>query len=67
MKSDYAIDGKYLAVVTKNGLWIKDKINNKIIITNSSSMSENYIIDNFITEFDEILMLPEIYLVKKLT
>ena len=56
-----------ILVVTKNGLWIKDKIINKIIITNSSSMSENYIIDNFITEFMKILMLPEIYLVKKLT
>ena len=53
MKSDYAIDGKYLAVVTKNGLWIKDKINNKIIITNSSSIKDNYILNNFITEFDE--------------
>ena len=30
MKSDYAIDGKYLAVVTKNGLWIKDKIKTKL-------------------------------------
>ena len=53
LKSNYVIDGKYLAVVTKNGLWIKDKIDNKIIITNSSIISENYIIDNFITEFDE--------------
>ncbi len=53
IKSNYVIDGKYLAVVTKNGLWIKDKIDNKIIITNSSFISENYIIENFITEFDE--------------
>ena len=34
LKSSYTNDGKYQAVVTKNGLWIKDKINNKIIITN---------------------------------
>ena len=53
IKSKYVIDGKYLAVVTKNGLWIKDKIDNKIIITNSSSMNKNFINDNFITEFDE--------------
>ena len=52
-KSNYVIDGKYLAVVTKNGLWIKDKIANKIIITNSSSISEKFLINNFITEFDE--------------
>ena len=31
----------------------KDKINKNIIITNSSSIELNYLIDNFITEFDE--------------
>ena len=39
-------------MVTKNGLWIKDKIENKIIITNSSSIDEKYLLNNFITEFD---------------
>ena len=53
LKSGYSSDGKYLAVITKNGLWIKDKINNKIIITNSSSIEKNFLIKNFITEFDE--------------
>ena len=41
LKSGYTSDGKYLAVITKNGLWIKDKIDNKIIITNSSSIDLN--------------------------
>ena len=53
LKSKYISDGKYLAVITKNGLWIKDKIENKIIITNSSFIKEKYLINNFITEFDE--------------
>ncbi len=53
IKSSYTTDGKYLAVITKNGLWIKDKINDKIIITNSSSIENNYLINNFITIFDE--------------
>ncbi len=52
LKSNYTSDGKYLAVITKNGLWIKDKVNDKIIITNSSSISQNFLIENFITEFD---------------
>ena len=52
IKSNYTIDGKYLAVITKNGLWIKDKINGKTLITNSSYIEGNYIIENFITEFD---------------
>ena len=53
LKSNYTNDGKYLAVITKNGLWIKDKIENKIIITNSSSIEKEFLIKNFITEFDE--------------
>ncbi len=53
LKSNYTSDGKYLAVITKNGLWIKDKIDEKIIITNSSSINQNFLIENFITEFDK--------------
>ena len=41
-----------MAVITKNGLWIKDKIENKILITNSSSIEGNYLLENFITLFD---------------
>lgn len=52
IKSNYTIDGKYLAVITKNGLWIKDKIDDKVLITNSSYIEGNYLIENFITEFD---------------
>ena len=53
LKSIYTKDDKYLAVVNKNGLWIRDKINSKILIVNSSKINENFLIDNFITEFDE--------------
>ena len=53
LKSSFTTDGKYLAVVTKNGLWIKDEINNKILIINSSRISQNFLIDNFITEFNK--------------
>ena len=53
LKSNYTNDGKYLAVITKNGLWIKDKINNKILLINSLKIDKNYLIKNFITEFDD--------------
>ncbi len=53
LKSPHTIDGKYLAVVTKNGLWIKDLIDKKTLIINSSKIHKNYLIDNFITEFDD--------------
>ena len=53
LKSEYTVDGKYLAVVTKNGLWIKDQIEGKTLIINSSTIKGGYLIDNFISEFDE--------------
>ena len=52
-KSQYTSDGKYLAVITKNGLWIKDEIDNKIYITNSSEIKDNFLMNNFITEFNK--------------
>ncbi len=52
LKSPYTKDGKYLAVINKNGLWIRDKIDGKILIINSVKINNNYLIDNFITEFD---------------
>ena len=59
IKSRYTTDGKYLAVITKNGLWIKDKIDNKTIITNASNINENSLIDTFITIFDENFNIVE--------
>ena len=53
LKSVYSKDGKYLAVITKNGLWIKDKHIEKTFIINSSKIEKNMLIDNFITEFDK--------------
>ena len=53
IKSGYTTDGKYLAVITKNGLWIKDKVDNKVIITNASTIEQNFLNNIFITEFDE--------------
>ena len=53
LKSPYTDDGKYLAVVTKNGLWISDKFPDRILIINSSKIENDNLIDNFITEFDK--------------
>ena len=52
LKSPYSDDDKYLAVVTKNGLWIKDKIGNSTYFINSLNMEKNFLKDVFITEFD---------------
>ena len=53
IKSKYTSDGKYLAVITNNGLWIKDKIKDKNLMINSSEIENNHLINNFITEFDK--------------
>ena len=42
LKSNYTNDGKYLAMITKNGLWIKDINEDKILIINSSSIIKFY-------------------------
>lgn len=53
MKSSYTLDGKYLAVITKNGLWIKDKVENQNLIINAKKFENNYLIDTFITILNE--------------
>ena len=52
LKSNYTKDGKYLAVINQNGLWIRDKIENKILIVNASKVDKNFLINSFITEFN---------------
>ncbi len=52
VKSNYTKDGKYLAVINQNGLWIRDKIENKILIVNASKVDKNFLINSFITEFN---------------
>ena len=53
LKTKFTLDGKYLAVITNNGLWIRDVINNKVNIINASKIDKNFLIDSIITEFDE--------------
>ena len=53
LKSNYTSDNKYLAVITNNGLWIKDKIDGKTLIINSNKIEPNFLIETFISEFDE--------------
>ena len=52
-KIKHTLDGKYLAVITNNGLWIKDVVNKKVNIINASKVDRNLLLNVFITEFDE--------------
>ena len=44
-KTKFTTDSKYLAVITKNGLWIKDEINNQINFINAKKFSTNILND----------------------
>ncbi|SMF72410.1 LptF/LptG family permease [Candidatus Pelagibacter sp. HIMB1321] len=52
-KSKYTDDDKYLAVITKNGLWIKDVVKSKTLMINAAGIEQNYLLDIFISEFDQ--------------
>ena len=66
LKSPYTSDGKYLAVVTNNGLWIKDEVNEKILIINASKIEENLLINSFISEFDKNFTIQKNYKSEKI-
>jgi len=53
IKNSYSNDDKYLAVIKESGLWIKDEIDNKILIINSDKILNNSLINVSIHEFDK--------------
>lgn len=56
-KNNFSKDDKYLAVVTSNGLWIRDKIDNNLNFINADKINENYLINIFISSFNKNLDL----------
>ena len=53
-KNQFTSDDKYLAVITNNGLWIKDTSDNGLIsIIHSLKIEEEKLLDSFITQFDK--------------
>ncbi len=57
IKNNYSSDNKYLAVITNNGLWIKDFIGQEIRIINASKIDQNFLVDVLISEFDQNFVL----------
>ena len=53
IKNSYTQDNKYLAVINDNGLWIKDTINNQINIINANKVSNQFLTDVLIIQFNE--------------
>jgi len=59
IKNDYSKDNKYLAVVNESGLWLKDEINQSILIVKAKYIKENYLIDVVINQFDKNFELEQ--------
>jgi lipopolysaccharide export system permease protein len=59
-KNKYSSDNEYLAVVTNNGLWIKDVFDKKILIVNASKIENNFLINVNISEFDKNFNLVKV-------
>ena len=53
IKNGYSEDNKYLAVITENGLWIKDEIDNNINIINATKVDNHFLLDVTITQFNK--------------
>ena len=53
LKSVYTTDNQYLAVITKNGLWIKDINDDKTLMINAAGFSQNELQEAYISEFDK--------------
>ena len=53
LKNSYAKDNKYLAVITENGIWIKDEVTENINIINANRFKNKILFDVDIIQFDE--------------
>ena len=53
IKNDFATDNKYLAVITDNGIWIKDEVSDNTNIINANLIEGNNLKEVIISQFDE--------------
>ncbi|QIZ20654.1 LptF/LptG family permease [Candidatus Pelagibacter giovannonii] len=65
IKNNYSDDNKYLAVITENGLWIKDEINDEINIINALKVNNEFLLNVSITRFNKDFNIVEILQSKK--
>ena len=65
IKNEFSSDDKYLAVITENGLWIRDEINETINITTADKINKNLLINVSIVQFDKNYNLLQLIQSKK--
>jgi len=66
IKNKYTNDNKYLAVITENGLWIRDIIESKIIIVNADKINGNLLLDSSITELNLNFEIEKNFIAEKI-
>ena len=66
IKNIYSEDGKYLKHLNDNGIWIKDEIKNEIYIINGAEKKDPFLVDVFISKFDNNFDLIENIFAKKI-
>jgi lipopolysaccharide export system permease protein len=65
VKNKYTDDSKYLAVITENGLWIKDEVDEDINIINANKIDREFLLNVTITQFDKEFNLRRVIKSKK--
>ena len=66
IKNSYSGDSKYLAVITENGLWIRDIVAEKITIINADKISEQFLLNASISEFDKDFQIKRNLIAEKI-
>ncbi len=66
IKNNYAGDKKYLAVITKNGIWIKDNLDTGTIIINADKIDGEFLINSSITKFNNKFQIEKNIISKKI-
>ena len=52
IKNNFSNDNKYLAVITENGLWIKDEVDGRSNIINAEKIQKSFLLNVTISQFD---------------
>tara|TARA_B100001121_G_scaffold103476_1_gene91777 strand:+ start:383 stop:1459 length:1077 start_codon:yes stop_codon:yes gene_type:complete len=65
LKNQYTKDDKYLAVVTSNGLWIRDEVDKIINYINAEKLDNDKLFNVTISQFDQKFKLTKVIISKE--
>ena len=64
IKNEYSKDDKYLAIVTSNGLWIRDEIGYNVNYINAEKLEKNKLVNVTISQFNKEFKLEKVIISK---